>query len=91
MDFNAVKFIDERKQKALPSQSSMDDFNNMVSRVNLIEFSYKGSWFLWDNHQLGNDFILSKIDGGFCNEATLKFCANSWIEILPTTVVIIGS
>lgn len=64
-DFNAIRVHDERHCKMDPSILDMDGFNECIADSNLIEADYKGAWFTWDNHQLGNNLILSKIDRVF--------------------------
>lgn len=84
--FNVVRRSRERVGKQPPSSSSMEDFNNCVMEANLFEMSYKGSWFIWDNRQIGDDPILSKIDRAFCNDSIMEKCSQSWAEITPTSI-----
>lgn len=84
-DFNAVRTGSERLGNS-PSQSSMDDFNNMLLITGLIEFHYKGLFYTWDNRQLGEGLVMSKIDRCFSNEAFLNLFPNLWVEISSTII-----
>lgn len=49
------------------SLRAMEEFNAMVGIAELIEASYKGSFLTWDNIQLGENLVMSKIDRCFTN------------------------
>lgn len=61
-DFNAIRNPDERRGKVDPSLLDIESFNDCIDDDNLYEADYKGVWFTWDNHQLGSNLVLSKID-----------------------------
>lgn len=85
-DFNAVRRTGERVGKQIPTQRSMDDFNRAILEANLLEIDYKGTWFTWDNRQMGNDLVLSKIDRFFYNDLMLEKCSNIWGDISSTSI-----
>lgn len=85
-DFNAIWFMDERLGKQPPSLQGLEDFNNLIADSQILEMAYKGPWFAWENHQLGNDLVLSKIDRAFCIDQLLKSSANAWVEIKSNLV-----
>lgn len=67
-DFKAVQLVNERSGKIPPTPQSMDDFNKLITDVEIIEMAYKGTRFTWESRQLGNDTDLSKINRAFCND-----------------------
>lgn len=67
-EFNVVCFVDDHLSKQHPTPQSMDDFNSLVAYDEIFEMAYKGMWYTWENRQLGDDLVLSKIDWDFSND-----------------------
>lgn len=85
-DFNAIRVPGERRGKSSTQANDMDSFNDYLVDSNLLEADYKGMWFTWDNHQLGKDLVLSKIERVFFNQQLLDFFDNVWVDVFSNSV-----
>lgn len=85
-DFNAIRNLNERRGKATTLAQDTVEFNDCLTESNLIEAEYKGSWFTWDNHQMGSNLVLSKIDRVFYNQILLNRLDNAWVDFIASSV-----
>lgn len=86
-DFNAIRNIDERRGEVVSSyDNDIDEFNCCLAEAGLLEAEYKGSWFTWDNHQLGRNLILSKIDRVFLNQSIVDMMDSTWVDVISNSI-----
>ena len=68
-DFNAILSPKDRLAGAPVYVNEIKDFADCVKAMGIHELQWKGSYYTWNNKQIGNARISSKIDRAFGNDA----------------------
>lgn len=61
-DFNAVSNQDEKLGGIPINCNDVNDFNNMISRIGLIDGGFSGRKYTWCNNRIGSACILKRLD-----------------------------
>ncbi|XP_019070681.2 uncharacterized protein [Solanum lycopersicum] len=68
-DFNVILSPKDRLAGAPVNENEIKDFSDCVKAMGINELQWKGNYYTWNNKQIGNARISSKIDRAFGNDA----------------------
>ncbi|XP_031253529.1 uncharacterized protein LOC116111492 [Pistacia vera] len=81
-DFNAVRFVGEKKGGSNQWNSQCEEFNDMCKEADIDDLNAIGSFFTWNNRGKLNRRIWCKLDRVICNEHWSSRFPNSFASFL---------
>lgn len=77
-DFNVVWSQEEKLGENSDNFTDVNDFNDMITRLSLLDGDFSGSKFTWSNNRLGRACILQRLDRALIN--------SNWLVSFNTTI-----